>query len=152
LVMAAVLNTAELETTFRVQKMPYADKNLRRQHQRKWKAERRRRYLSDKVCVKCGTANKLEIDHIDPLKKTSHKIWTWAVGRRNAELQKCQVLCKECHRLKTRKGRAKLDNGKIEEIRKQRKDGASFREIGQRFGISHTTALQIVKKVLWKDV
>jgi hypothetical protein len=43
----------------------------------------------------------LEVDHVDPELKVSHKVWTWAPARRAGELAKCQVLCKACHLLKT---------------------------------------------------
>lgn len=43
----------------------------------------------------------LEVDHIDPDQKISHKVWSWAKPRRDAELAKCQVLCNKCHKNKT---------------------------------------------------
>lgn len=52
-------------------------------------------------CVKCGSDENLEVDHIDPSEKTSHRIWSWSDERREAELKKCQVLCRECHEKKT---------------------------------------------------
>jgi hypothetical protein len=81
--------------------MPYADVNQQREYQRNWKAKRRAEYLADKCCAKCGSRDRLEIDHKDPSKKLSHKIWTWSKERREAELAKCQVLCHKHHREKT---------------------------------------------------
>jgi 5-methylcytosine-specific restriction endonuclease McrA len=62
---------------------------------------RRKDYLQDKSCVVCGATKRLEIDHIDPKTKTSHRIWSWKDSRRIKELKKCQVLCKQCHIDKT---------------------------------------------------
>ncbi|MES2355581.1 MAG: HNH endonuclease signature motif containing protein [Pseudomonadota bacterium] len=52
-------------------------------------------------CRKCGSSEKLEVDHVDPSQKVTHQVWTWAQERRDAELAKCQVLCSKCHRKKT---------------------------------------------------
>ena len=56
-------------------------------------------------CVKCGCddPNQLEFDHIDASTKTIH------ISRRIAraietileEIEKCQLLCNECHKAKT---------------------------------------------------
>ena len=58
-------------------------------------------FFADKVCVKCGSGAFLELDHIDPTQKVSHKIWSWSKVRREAELAKCQVLCRKCHKDKS---------------------------------------------------
>lgn len=54
-------------------------------------------------CVKCGTTEELEWDHIDPGTKdfviSSNYGRTWA--RLLEELAKCQRLCKPCHIIKT---------------------------------------------------
>lgn len=52
-------------------------------------------------CQHCGTWENLEVDHINPETKLSHKIWTWREELRIAELEKCQVLCHDCHWEKT---------------------------------------------------
>lgn len=52
-------------------------------------------------CVICGSDEKLHVDHVDPLTKVSHNVWSWSEKRRQEELAKCQVLCKECHEDKT---------------------------------------------------
>lgn len=66
----------------------------------------RAEYFDGKSCVKCGSTRNLELDHIDPSQKTSHRIWTWSPERRAAELAKCQVLCHDCHLEKTSAERA----------------------------------------------
>lgn len=81
--------------------MPYKDKEKQREYQRKWKRERRERYFSDKECAECGSTENLELDHIDPDDKGTHKIWSFSKKKREKELEKCQVLCSDCHKEKT---------------------------------------------------
>lgn len=82
--------------------MPYKDSNKQREFQRIWIKQRREEFFKNKCCVKCGSHDKLELDHIEPEKKTSHRIWSWAAGKREAEILKCQVLCHDCHVEKTK--------------------------------------------------
>jgi hypothetical protein len=81
--------------------MPYKDKNVQRQYARQWIANRRSDWFFDKTCTKCGSTQNLELDHIDPSVKVSHRIWSWSDKRRYEELQKCQPLCHDCHEEKT---------------------------------------------------
>jgi hypothetical protein len=81
--------------------MPYADPETQRAYQREWWRRRREKWLADKCCVNCGTTEGLQVDHIDPSTKLSHKVWSWSLERREAELAKCQVLCSFCHKAKT---------------------------------------------------
>ncbi|AVI04753.1 HNH endonuclease [Mycobacterium phage LifeSavor] len=81
--------------------MPMATKEARREYQRQWIAKRRADFFADKRCVKCGSTEELNLDHIDPTKKVSHNIWSWSQVRRDAEIAKCQVLCLPCHKDKT---------------------------------------------------
>lgn len=65
-------------------------------------AARRAKWLAENgPCVKCGSMEQLEVDHIDRTKKVDHKVWSWTEVRRLEELAKCQVLCRECHKKKT---------------------------------------------------
>lgn len=53
-------------------------------------------------CVICGSRDRLEIDHKDPATKdprlkSGTGMWSWTQERRDAELQKCQVLCHRHH-------------------------------------------------------
>lgn len=77
----------------------------KREYQREFMRRRRVAYLSDKSCVVCGSTERLEVDHIVPEEKVSHKVWSWAKERREAELAKCQVLCYDHHAEKTREDR-----------------------------------------------
>lgn len=54
-------------------------------------------------CVKCGASSNLQFDHIDPATKafTIGKMWGLSDDKLQVELKKCQLLCKNCHELKT---------------------------------------------------
>lgn len=82
--------------------MPYKDMNKQRQYQNERNKRARLDWLeAHGPCVVCGSGNHLEVDHIDPALKVSHRIWSWSLSRRLEELDKCQVLCKSCHVKKT---------------------------------------------------
>lgn len=54
-------------------------------------------------CVECGSAERLEFDHIDP-KQKSFTISTclgYRIERLAEEIKKCQLLCETCHDRKT---------------------------------------------------
>lgn len=77
--------------------MPYKDKEMQREYQRNWMRKRRNDYFKDKVCEKCNSTLNLELHHLDPSIKESHKIWSWTEERGNKELEKCVVWCERCH-------------------------------------------------------
>lgn len=87
--------------------MPYANKEKAREYQREWLRQRRKDMLTGKSCVRCGTFDDLEFDHIDPttkdpkLRNSSGIVWSWSKVRLMKELAKCQVLCGTCHQAKT---------------------------------------------------
>lgn len=83
--------------------MPYKDKEKQLEYQRNWMRSRRASFFEGKVCVKCNAKKRLELDHIDPTTKVSHAVWSWKEERREKELLKCQVLCYDCHKEKTKK-------------------------------------------------
>lgn len=82
--------------------MSYKDPAAQREYRRRWWQARRDSFFADKACVRCGAREHLELDHVDRGTKVSHRIWSWSQERRDAEIAKCQVLCKECHKAKTR--------------------------------------------------
>ena len=63
-------------------------------------------YLGGKRCARCGTTTSADfhIDHMDRWSKSFTVARLWAVAqlpRVYAELEKCQVLCAQCHGSKT---------------------------------------------------
>jgi 5-methylcytosine-specific restriction endonuclease McrA len=82
--------------------MPCKDKEKASAYQNKWMQNRRRKWIAaNGPCVRCKSSEDLQVDHIDHTKKTSHRIWSWSKKKLEAELSKCRVLCKKCHRKKT---------------------------------------------------
>lgn len=73
----------------------------RRDYQLEWMRKRRTNWLLANGPCKCGSWERLEIDHINPGSKVNHRIWSWTDEKREAELAKCQVLCFVHHREKT---------------------------------------------------
>lgn len=64
------------------------------------------------VCVRCGSTERLELDHIDRTTKALDlgHLWSIAADRYAAELAKCQVLCHDCHKAKSI-GERSVDHG-----------------------------------------
>ena len=69
----------------------------------KQRRERILSFLGDK-CAKCGSIEKLEIDHIDNLSKNFDisKSFSYKWITVEAELKLCQLLCRPCHVEKTK--------------------------------------------------
>ena len=88
--------------------MPFKDKQQRLEYQKRWTAARRAKWFSGKSCAVCGSIEDLELDHIDPSKKISHRIWNWSWQRIEQEVAKCQVLCHDHHLEKTKKDLLKI--------------------------------------------
>ena len=65
-------------------------------------------------CVKCGSKENLEIDHIDPHKKSFSigKFITHSWAKIKPEIDKCQLLCKACHKTKSE------TDGSLEKMKK----------------------------------
>lgn len=72
--------------------------NLRRYHERRAEAIV---YLGGK-CVRCESTEELHMDHIDPAQKTYDmgKGLNISLKAYWDEVEKCQLLCARCHRLK----------------------------------------------------
>ena len=70
-----------------------------RRYQNRWTQHRREIAIDflGRRCVKCRATENLEIDHIDPATKVSHRIWSWRPARIQAEIAKCRLLCRQCH-------------------------------------------------------
>ena len=81
--------------------MGWPTSEQRRNYERNKYRTRREAFFADKACVRCGATKDLQLDHINPKDKTTHRIWHWPEERRLAEIEKCQVLCKSCHQGKS---------------------------------------------------
>lgn len=96
--------------------MTFKDPEKQKAYQARYHAEyHRKRYDSKRrllelylggVCVACGSAESLEFDHIDPDTKSFAIMakWTQPISKLVDELDKCQLLCADCHRAKTIEG------------------------------------------------
>lgn len=85
--------------------MPYKDKEKQKTYQREWVAWKRAVWIDQNgPCVVCNSEEKLEVDHIDPRQKSMSvsTMWTRRKEVIEAELSKCQVLCVDCHKEKTK--------------------------------------------------
>jgi 5-methylcytosine-specific restriction endonuclease McrA len=73
-------------------------------YQREWMAERRKQgvQLLGGECSNCKSTENLEFDHVNPEQKWTHRFWSYAWERIEKELAKCQLLCEDCHRAKTK--------------------------------------------------
>lgn len=85
--------------------MPLKTKEEQREYQRKWMAQRRQEWIDlNGPCKNCDSWDDLEVDHINPLTKTMNpsQIWSRKQEIRDEELAKCQVLCEDCHKEKSK--------------------------------------------------
>jgi len=78
--------------------MPFKNREDLRRYQRERVAAARAAWMTGRVCEECGSTERLEVHHRDPSQKVDHRVWSWAQKRREAELAKCSVLCRPCHR------------------------------------------------------
>ncbi len=83
----------------------------------KWKRHyiKRRRQVLEKMggeCIRCGTKDNLEIDHVDPKLKSFSisEFITHSWKKIEPELSKCQLLCVDCHKRKS------LTDGSLEKL------------------------------------
>ncbi len=80
---------------------------VRKAVQKKDRHEKMAAYLADKSCESCGISDirVLDFDHIEPSKKKFsisrglNNGWAWDVIME--EVQKCRILCANCHRIVT---------------------------------------------------
>jgi len=81
------------------------DKERHAAYMRTYYAKRRSDWIESQggKCVICGSVKDLEVDHVDRTQKEIQvgRLWTRRKEVRDAELAKCQVLCADCHQMKT---------------------------------------------------
>lgn len=133
-----------------------------RKYQRERSAARRAAWVdANGPCVQCGSTENLEVDHIDPAEKEAAvgALWARSAEVRAAELAKCQVLCRSCHREKTRAynlalaeqriaagwgpwNRA-LDKATVQRVRALAASGLSAAQVARELGVTR----QVVKEI-----
>lgn len=77
----------------------------KREYQREWMHNRKikaQQYLGTS-CVSCGSEDNLEFDHKNPNTKVKdvNKLLSGSWEKLKIELDKCQLLCEVCHKLKS---------------------------------------------------
>lgn len=144
-------------------------KEYKREYDRRWIAARRKRCIEllGAQCVRCGSTENLEVDHINPvtkdpkLRKTGDcrgGMWSWSWERIEAELTKCQVLCRECHKKKSagehargeRVNHAKLTEDDIKAIRVS--VIKPYRLIAEQYGVDASLIGYIKRGKVWQHV
>jgi len=108
---------------------------------------RRNKFFRDKTCVLCGSTENLELDHINPEEKITHRVWGWSKERREEELSKCQVLCYICHKKKSQLDKCNnqrhFSDEQIRYIRNSDKTGV---KLAKEFSVHKTTIYGIIKR------
>lgn len=78
------------------------------------------KFLVENPCVKCGCSDLrcLECDHIDPRTKTCNisEMKHMSIEKITEELAHCQVLCGNCHLIKTKQSRDTAKKRKIDSV------------------------------------
>lgn len=92
--------------------MPMRTKEEQREYQRQWMKRRRQDFFKDKGCEICGVEEDLELHHVDPTQKVSHRIWSWSKERQETELAKCVILCVDCHTEESKKQIRQTEHGR----------------------------------------
>ena len=133
--------------------MPHTPESRARAYE-KMKKARKDWFAENGPCQKCGSREKLELDHINPEEKVCHTVWSWTPLRRELELKKCQVLCRWCHREKTSiqngcgngrivAGLRKVSDKQVLKAVLLRQMGWTVRRIAAKMKVSHATITRL---------
>jgi 5-methylcytosine-specific restriction endonuclease McrA len=101
----------------------------------------------------CGSKRNLHIDHINPKDKKIKVQQLWAVSekKRQAELKKCQVLCKKCHLKKTIGENQRFTFEQQKEIRRRKACGETYKSLAKELGCNPSTLQKIVSGKTWAE-
>lgn len=114
-------------------------------------------------CVKCGTTENLQFDHVDPATKL-FRITKWRKVKASVEefwveIAKCQLLCRPHHQEKTSVDLTGVGNGRnvlreldIKYIRGLRQLGHSSKAIAAEFDVTPHTINAILRGATWTHV
>jgi hypothetical protein len=125
---------------------------------RMWMAARRAAWIAENgPCVDCGSWDSPEVDHVDPSTKITHRVWSWAKARREAELAKCVVRCSPCYRKKSAaealcgedNAAAKLTEA---DVLMARSSPLSLRAVADQLGVDYTLIWQIRQRKIWQHI
>lgn len=133
--------------------------------QRKYKAEMYKTRKLEAIiylggeCVKCGGKVELELDHIDrkskkfPISRAPSNKLFWE------EVQKCQVLCRWCHRIKSTEEHqgdnyphSKLSSDQVKEIRIKLDQGHIGSELSKEYNICPMQISRIKNRKRWNHL
>ena len=132
-----------------------------RHHMSKKSKDRKLKALTflGEICIKCGTRESLELDHIDRKNKT------FAISRPPSEkafweeLKKCQILCKKCHKEKTiqenrgeKCSHAKLNELQVLEILIKSSKGIRGIDLANEYNILPMQVSRIKNRKTWKHI
>lgn len=89
--------------------MPYKDKSVQREFQRVWKnsrTDRLRQLKENKPCTDCGLIYHIaamEWDHLPGSTKVRNlaNMQQYSLKRVLEEIDKCELVCANCHRIRT---------------------------------------------------
>jgi 5-methylcytosine-specific restriction endonuclease McrA len=146
--------------------MAYKNKEKQREYQLKWITKRRSDWIKSQggECAECGSSDQLEVDHIDPKTKKWNpaQIWSRNQSSRDKELEKCQVLCYECHNTKSSAHKSiihrgtshnsKLNESQVIEIRIRLRNGEVGAKIGRDFNVTRYTISDIKLNKSWSHI
>ena len=94
-------NKENLKQHYKNNKETYVQRNKNKQNINKTKLLE---YLHDKSCIDCGNSDHrvLEFDHLyDKKKDISRAIRDWSWISVLEEIKKCEIVCCNCHRIRT---------------------------------------------------
>lgn len=133
-------------------KKVFKGSEAKRLRQREWKNKRRQAWIdANGPCVKCGSKENLEVDHIKPEEKEYEisDVWSRRQEIRDAELAKCQVLCRNCHWDKSANENYVLNPLKVEKIRKMYDAGWSVADLADHLELAASTVRDVVNCLTW---
>ena len=112
------------------------------EYMRGYRASRRRALIAmmGGSCVVCGSEDNLEFDHIKPSDKSfSISRYYGSLENIEAELKKCQLLCKQCH---------------LETTRSEVRSGSHCRQ-GHKFSVRNgrnfCKECDKIRKIKWRE-